>query len=95
MVFHGVIYCLLFGMVSGMQVVTVCDVGMMSRRLLVIACLVLGRFLVMARRMFMMLRRFGMMICALLTHKKGIESFRFVGCLVRLLGPQGYNHGSQ
>jgi hypothetical protein len=75
MVFRRVIFCRLFRMVSGMQVVAVCDVGMMSRRLLVIACLVLGRFLVMARRMFMMLRRFGVMFCTLLTHKEGIESF--------------------
>jgi hypothetical protein len=57
-------------MVSGMQVVTVCNVGMVSRGFLVTACFVLSRFFVMAGRMFMMLRRFCVMLCALFTHKE-------------------------
>ena len=58
-----------FRMVSGMQVVTMRDVGMMPRLFMAPAGVVLGRFFVMAGRMFMVLRRFCMMFCALLAHR--------------------------
>ena len=58
-----------FRMVSSMQVVTVGDVGMMPGMMpglfMTPAGIVLGRFFVMAGRMFMVLRRFCMMFCAL------------------------------
>ena len=57
-----------FRMVSSMQVVTVGDVGMMPGLFMAPAGIVLGRFFVMAGRMFMVLRRFCMMFCALLAH---------------------------
>ena len=64
-----VILCGFFRMVSSMQVVTVGDVGMMPGLFMAPAGIVLGRFFVMAGRMFMVLRRFCMMFCALLAHR--------------------------
>jgi hypothetical protein len=68
-VLFGVMLCGFFRMVSGMQMVTMRDVGMVPGLLMVPAGVVLGRFFVMARCMFMMLRRFCMMFCALLAHR--------------------------
>jgi hypothetical protein len=65
----GVMLCGFFRMVSGMQVVTMRDVGMMPGLFIAPAGVVLGRFFVMAGRMFMVLRRFCMMFCALLAHR--------------------------
>jgi hypothetical protein len=62
-----------FRMVSGMQMVTMREMGMMAGLLMAPASVVLGRFFVMAGRMFMVLRRFCMMFCALLAHR-GVES---------------------
>jgi len=70
MVLGGVIFSRLFRMVCSVQVVTVRDVGMVSRRFLVTACLVLGRFSVMAGCMFMMLRRFFVVFCTLFAHRR-------------------------
>ena len=47
----GVLLCRFFGMMSGMQVVTVRDVSMMRDLLVVPARLMLGRFFVVASRM--------------------------------------------
>jgi hypothetical protein len=60
-----VMLCGFFRMVSSMQVVTVGDVGMMPGLFMAPAGIVLGRFFVMAGGMFMVLRRFCMMFCAL------------------------------
>ena len=65
----GVMLCGFFRMVSGMQVVAMRDVGMMPSLFMAPAGIVLGRFFVMAGRMFMVLRRFCMMFCALLAHR--------------------------
>jgi hypothetical protein len=67
-VLFGVMLCGFFRMVSGMQVVTMRDVGMMPGLFMAPAGVVLGRFFMMAGRMFMVLRRFCMMFCALLAH---------------------------
>ena len=64
----GVMLCGFFRMVCGMQVVTMGDVGMMSGFFVATAGVVLCRFFVMAGRMFMVLRRFCMMFCALVGH---------------------------
>ena len=63
----------LFRMVRSLDVVTMRDVGMMSRRFLVTACLVLGRFSVMAGCMLVVLRRFFVVFCALLAHLGFLE----------------------
>jgi hypothetical protein len=63
-----VMLCGFFRMVSGMQVVTMRDVGMMPGLFMAPAGVVLGRFFVMAGRMLMVFRRFCMMLCALLAH---------------------------
>jgi hypothetical protein len=68
-VLFGVMLGGFFRMVSGMQVVTMRDVGMMPGLFMAPAGVVFGRFFVMAGRMFMVLRRFCMMFCALLTHR--------------------------
>ena len=68
-VLFDVMLCGFFRMVSSMQVVTVGDVGMMPGLFMAPAGIVLGRFFVMAGRMFMVLRRFCMMFCALLAHR--------------------------
>ncbi len=73
----GVILCRLFRMVRSLYVVTMCDVGMMSRCFLVTACLVLGRFSVMAGCMLVVLRRFFVVFCALLAHLGFLEGLRF------------------
>jgi hypothetical protein len=61
--------CGFFGMVNSVQVVTVRDMGMMPSFFMVPAGLVLGRFFVMAGRMFMVFRRLCVMFCALLAHR--------------------------
>jgi hypothetical protein len=66
-----------FCMVSGVQVVTMCDMGMMPGFFMAPAGVVLGRFFVMAGRMFMVLRRFCMMFCTFLTHMEGVYDLRF------------------
>jgi hypothetical protein len=74
-----------FRMMSGVQVVTVRNVSMMRDFLVVSARLVLGRFFVVVSRMFMVLRRLGMMFCCL-THREGIARFwGSGGCRTRLL----------
>ncbi len=66
--------CRFFCMMRGLQVVTVLGVSMMGDLLVVPARLVLGRFFVVVSRMFMVLRRLGMMFCGL-THMEGIDRF--------------------
>jgi hypothetical protein len=73
-VLFGVLLCRFFGMMSGMQVVTVRDVSMMRDLLVVPARLMLGRFFVVTSGMFMMLCRPGMMF-RWLTHMEGIVRF--------------------
>jgi hypothetical protein len=68
-VVFGVMLCGFFRVMSGMQVVTMRDVGMMPGLFMAPAGVVLGRFFVMAGRMFMVLRRLCMMFCALLAHR--------------------------
>ena len=53
-------------MLSGMQVVTMCEVGMMASLFMATTGIMLGRFFVMVGCMFMVLRRFCMMFCAFL-----------------------------
>jgi hypothetical protein len=77
MVLCGVILCRFFRMMNSMQMVSMCDVGMVSRRFLATACLVLSRFSVMSRGMFMMLGGLFVMFCAFFTHREGIKDFRF------------------
>jgi hypothetical protein len=64
-----VMLCGFFRMVCSMQVVTMCDVGMMPGLFMASAGIMLSRFFVMAGRMFMVLRRFCMMFSALLAHR--------------------------
>ena len=61
------------GMVRGMQVVSVCDVGIMRRLGMAPALMVLGCFFVMPGRMLMILCGFQMMFCAFFAHKEGIR----------------------
>jgi hypothetical protein len=63
-----VMLCGFFRMVSGVQMVTMRNVGMMPGLFMAPAGVVFGRFFVMAGGMFMVLRRFCMMFCALLAH---------------------------
>jgi hypothetical protein len=70
-----VMFCGFFCMVSGMQMVTMRNVGMMPGLFMAPADVVLGRFFVMAGRMFMVLRRLVMMFCAFLAHMEGIRIF--------------------
>ena len=63
--------CGFFRMVSGMQVVTMRDVGMMSGLFMATAGMVLGGFSMMAGRMFMVLSRFCVVFCTLYTHTRG------------------------
>ena len=62
----GVMFGRFFRVVSGMQMVTVRDVGMMSGLFMATTGIMLGRFFVMVGCMFMVLRRFCMMFCAFL-----------------------------
>jgi hypothetical protein len=87
-VLFGVLLCRFFGMMSGMQVVTVRDVSMMRDLLVVPARLMLGRFCVVASRMFMVLCRLGMMF-RWLTHMEGIVRFWVCGCRLRFVNPVG------
>jgi hypothetical protein len=73
-VLYGVLLCRFFRMMSGLQVVPMRGVSMMSDFLVVPARLVLGRFFMVARRMFMVLRRLGMMFCWLI-HREGFDRF--------------------
>jgi hypothetical protein len=66
------------GMVRGMQVVSVRNVGIMRRLCVVPALMVPRGFFVMSGRMLMMLCSFQMMFCAILAHKEGIGC---VSCL--------------
>jgi hypothetical protein len=67
---------------------------MASRRFMVTACLVLGRFSVMAGCMFMMLRRFFVVFCALFTHQRELRIFGF-GVSCEIIELQDYGRGSQ
>jgi hypothetical protein len=85
-VLFGVLLSRFFRMMSGMQVVTVRDVSMMRDLLVVPARLMLGRFFVMASRMFMVLCRLGMMF-RWLTHMEGIGRFGFDRYRLRFVNP--------
>jgi hypothetical protein len=61
--------------------VAVRDVGMVSRRFLLTAGFVFGRFSVMTGCMFMMLRRSFVMFCTFFTHKERIGEVSFRGLL--------------
>jgi hypothetical protein len=65
----GVMFGSFFRVVSGMQMVTVREVSMMSGLFMATTGGVLGRFFVMASRVFVMFCRFCMMFCALLNHR--------------------------
>jgi hypothetical protein len=65
----GVMLCRFFSMVRSVQMVTMCDVGMMARLFMATARVVLGRFFMMAGRMFMMFGRFCVVFCTLLAHR--------------------------
>jgi hypothetical protein len=54
----GVFLGCLSRVMHSVQVMAMCGVGMVSRFFLIAACLVLGRFFVMAGSMFMVLRCF-------------------------------------
>jgi hypothetical protein len=58
-----------FRVLISMCIVTVRDVGMMGRLLVAPGSIVLGRLLVMSGCMFVMLRCFRVMFCALLAHR--------------------------
>ena len=62
-----------FGMFIGMQIVAVCDVGVMCALLMATGSIMLGRLPVMSGCMFVMLRCFRVMFCALLAHRDFIE----------------------
>jgi len=72
---------MLFNMIFGgfcrvvisMCIVTVRGVGMMGRLLVAPGSIMLGRLLVMSGCMFVMLRCFRVMFCALLAHRDFIE----------------------
>jgi hypothetical protein len=70
-VLYGVLLCRFFRMMSGLQVVPMGGVSMMRDFLVVPARLVLGRFFMVASRMFMVLCRLGMMF-GWLIHREGI-----------------------
>ena len=59
----GVMLGRFFRVVSGIQMVTVRDVGMMRDLFMAATGVVLGRFFMMARCVFMMFCRFCMMFC--------------------------------
>lgn len=61
-----------FGMMRGMGVVPVSDVGVMPRLLVIAGFVLLGCGQVVLRRVFMMLRSFAVMIYGFLGH--GISS---------------------
>jgi hypothetical protein len=85
-----VLLCGFFRMASSLQVVAMCDMGMMPRLFMAPAGLVLSRFFMMAGRMFMVLRRFCMMFCALLAQNKTIiqSSWNLQGGRIRRLGTE-------
>jgi hypothetical protein len=58
-----------FGMLIGMQIVTVRDVGVMCPLLMATGSIMLCRLSVMSGRMFMVLCCFRVMFCALLAHR--------------------------
>jgi len=64
----GVMLHRFFGMIGGVQRVSVGDVGVMRGLLVIARVMVLGRFPVMFGRVFMMLRRLEMMFCSLVSH---------------------------
>jgi hypothetical protein len=70
-----VMFCGFFRMVSGMQMVAMGNMGMMCGLFMATADGVLGCFFVMAGCMFMMLRRFSMMLFAWLAHREGLRMF--------------------
>ena len=80
-------------MVSGMQMVAMGNVGMMSCLFMATADVMLGRFFVVAGCMFMMLRRFRMMFCACLAHREGIRIFLVQG--FESVEPRSHSRGSQ
>ena len=57
-----------FGMISGMQRVSVGDVGVVRGLLVIARLMVFGRFPVMFGRVLMMLRRLEMMFRSLMSH---------------------------
>ena len=65
----GVMFGRFFRVVSGMQMVTVGDVGMMSGLFMATTGVAFGRFFMMARCVFVMFCCFCMMFCALLSHR--------------------------
>jgi hypothetical protein len=66
-------FCGFFRMVSGMQMVAMGNMGMMCGLFMATADGVLGCFFAMAGRMFMMLRRFCMMLFAWLAHRERLS----------------------
>ena len=64
MVFRG-----FFRFVDSMQVVAMGEMGVISGLFMFTACVVFGRFSMMAGRLFVVLRRSFMMFCASLAHR--------------------------
>ena len=62
----------LFCMIGGMQVVSECEMGVMSSLFVTAAGVMVGRFFVMACGMFMVLRRFSMVVYGFLGHRFGV-----------------------
>jgi len=56
-------------MTGSMQVVSECEMGVMSSLLVAAAGVIVSRFLVMARGKYMVLRRFSMMVYGLMGHR--------------------------
>jgi hypothetical protein len=65
----GVMFGSFFRVVCSMQMVTVGDVGVMSGLFMAATGVMLGRFFMMARCVFVMFCRLCMMFCALLVHR--------------------------
>jgi hypothetical protein len=58
-------------MISGMQVVSECEMGVMSSLFVAAAGVMVGRFFVMECGLFMVLGRFSMMVYGFLGHRLG------------------------
>ena len=58
-------------MIGSVQVVSECEMGVMSSFFVAAAGMMVGRFLVMAYSKYTMLRRFYMMVYGLLGHRSG------------------------
>lgn len=85
------VLCGFFRVVGGVQVMTMCDMGVMAGLFMAPACVVLGRLFVMSCRVFMMFRSFIMMFCAFFTHSDIIEDYWDLGGSFEIVESHGHS----